>query len=224
MASTPKACFPAAPYDSSAEPNGFPHGIPLNTPILLDGRFLKGFNGAGLSTLPDANNANLTTSQPVRSVAEYANFRYNGNLLLNALIVPGGGGTGVLAPAAGTPDYPGDYNASGNPMHYAMPGMDEDYDAGDLENWFLAIQAADGSIAVPSFHRPGILAATRVGTSSYSSTSNDWHRQYNVNNTADQNLQALRAMSRILRPRWADGHSAVSFPDLLPSSSGQDHL
>jgi hypothetical protein len=38
-------------------------------------------------------------------------------------------------------------------------GMDEDYDACDLENWFLAIQSADGQVVVPSFHRPGILRA-----------------------------------------------------------------
>ena len=34
-------------------------------------------------------------------------------------------------------------------------GMDEDYDACDLENWFLAIQSADGQMMIPSFHRPG---------------------------------------------------------------------
>ena len=32
--------------------------------------------------------------------------------------------------------------------------MDEDYDACDLENWFLAIQSADGQVIIPSFHRP----------------------------------------------------------------------
>src|SRR5579875_1525334 len=36
-------------------------------------------------------------------------------------------------------------------------GMDEDYDACDLENWFLAIQSADGQVMIPSFHRPGIV-------------------------------------------------------------------
>ncbi len=35
--------------------------------------------------------------------------------------------------------------------------MDEDYDACDLENWFLAIQSADGQVIIPSFHRPGII-------------------------------------------------------------------
>ncbi len=36
-------------------------------------------------------------------------------------------------------------------------GMDEDYDACDLENWFLAIQSADGQVMIPSFHRPAIV-------------------------------------------------------------------
>ena len=35
--------------------------------------------------------------------------------------------------------------------------MDEDYDACDLENWFLAIQSADGQVMIPSFHRPAII-------------------------------------------------------------------
>ena len=59
----------------------------------------------------------------------YGNFRYNGTLL---------GGTTQL----------GDPN---------VVGMDEDYDACDLENWFLAMQSADGQVIVPSFHRPGII-------------------------------------------------------------------
>ena len=36
-------------------------------------------------------------------------------------------------------------------------GMDEDYDACDLENWFLAIQSADGQVMIPSFHRPAVV-------------------------------------------------------------------
>ena len=35
--------------------------------------------------------------------------------------------------------------------------MDEDYDACDLENWFLAIQSADGKVMIPSFHRPAAI-------------------------------------------------------------------
>ena len=40
-------------------------------------------------------------------------------------------------------------------------GMDEDYDAADLENWFLAMQSADGSVIIPSFHRPAAIRMTR---------------------------------------------------------------
>jgi hypothetical protein len=67
-------------------------------------------------------------------MAVYGNFRVNGGLL--------GGRPDVVT--VGDPDG---------------VGMDEDYDACDLENWFLAIQSADGQVVVPSFHRPGILRA-----------------------------------------------------------------
>ena len=67
-------------------------------------------------------------------LAQYANMRYNSGVLA--------GNPNVIAP--------------GNPN---VVGMDEDYDACDLENWFLAIQSADGKAIIPSFHRPGILQA-----------------------------------------------------------------
>ncbi len=35
--------------------------------------------------------------------------------------------------------------------------MDEDYDAVDQENMFLALQTADGSLTVPSYHRPNTI-------------------------------------------------------------------
>ena len=62
--------------------------------------------------------------------AAYGNFRYNGGIL--------SANPGQMQP--GDPD---------------AVGMDEDYDACDLENWFLAIQSADGQVMIPSFHRPG---------------------------------------------------------------------
>ena len=77
--------------------------------------------------------------------AVYGNFRYNGGIL--------SGNPGQVQP--GDPD---------------AVGMDEDYDACDLENWFLAIQSADGQVIIPSFHRPGIIR--------YDLTNgvNDWAR------------------------------------------------
>ncbi len=85
-------------------------------------------------------------------------------------------------------------------------GMDEDYDACDLENWFLAIQSADGQVIVPSFHRPGILR--------YDPTHgvNDWARKNPSGNWAD-------SAARILRPVAADGHDPATFPDLVPDPS-----
>src|SRR5262249_9415363 len=62
--------------------------------------------------------------------AGYGNFRWNGTLL------PFPTGQAQFADL-GDPD---------------SVGMDEDYDACDLENWFLAIQSADGQVIIPSFH------------------------------------------------------------------------
>ena len=64
--------------------------------------------------------------------ALYGNFRYNGGLLAGNASQTQAGDPGAV-------------------------GMDEDYDACDLENWYLAIQSADGQVTVPSFHRPGII-------------------------------------------------------------------
>src|SRR5262249_35452362 len=84
----------------------------------------------------------------------YGNFRVNGGLL---------DGTSEIL-TVGNPD---------------RVGMYEDYDACDLENWFLAIQSADGQVVVPSFHRPGIIRAD-PGASAFPdnpagpTTPNDW--------------------------------------------------
>ncbi len=110
--------------------------------------------------------------------AIYGNFRYNGGLL---------SGNATFT-------QPGDPNAV---------GMDEDYDACDLENWFLAIQSADGQVIIPSFHRPGILRYDpKNGV-------NDWARTNPAGNWAD-------SAARILRPVAADGHDPATFPDLVP--------
>ena len=133
-------------------------GVPVFTanahfPFILDGRYLRAFNGPG-----------------AEAAAKYANFRYNGQLL---------GGT----------NWVGDPN---------VIGQDEDYDACDLENWFLAIQSADGQVVVPSFHRPGVI-------------------RYDPNTKlTDWELTTTDARARILRPRAKDGHDRATFPDLLP--------
>ena len=99
------------------------------------------------------------------------------------------------------------YNAALNPNipNYGpnTVGMDEDYDACDLENWFLAIQSADGQVIIPSFHRPGIIRYDpKNGV-------NDWARTNPAVDWAD-------SAARILRPVAADGHDPATFPDLVP--------
>ena len=95
--------------------------------------------------------------------------------------------------------------------------MDEDYDAVDLENWFLAMQSADGSVMIPSFHRP---AAIRID-STVTPAIYDWGGPQNAawENAAPGNWND--SASRILRPRAADGHDASAFPDLVPDATGK---
>ena len=96
-------------------------------------------------------------------------------------------------------------------------GMDEDYDAVDLENWFLAMQSADGSVIIPSFHRP---AAIRIDLDGHA-------RDLRLGRAPERSLGARGAgnwadsASRILRPRAADGHDATTFPDLVPDATGK---
>ena len=119
------------------------------------------------------------------SNAIYGNFRYNG--LLNP------------------PPPNGPYtNFSPNTV-----GMDEDYDACDLENWFLAIQSADGQVMIPSFHRPAVV---RFDPNNATTPVNDWQGINPAGVWADSS-------SRILRPRNFDGHDASTFPDLLPDAA-----
>jgi hypothetical protein len=165
----------------------------VNYPFVLDGRYLRAFNGPGLSapvTFYVSNNTQVTHPANV-----YGNFRVNGPLL-------------------GSPFAPlGDPDAV---------GMDEDYDACDLDNWFLAIQSADGQVVIPSFHRPAIIRADSGDGSNPPNNGNmafgggtDW------NDFKGQNPQPFDSRGRILRPRNYDGHSSLSFPDLLPDSSGR---
>jgi hypothetical protein len=181
--------------------------------LQLDGRFLRAFNGPGMGALFDAEQ---------HPFSEYANYRYNGadriynggagamnqTVLQNSLAVQ----QAQVIPAYGNPD--GTLALPNNTGVIPVPDMDEDYDACDLENWFLAIQSADGQVVVPSFHRPGLL--TPLDWTVYWTQTNGFQGQgYTVNGTSD-NLANTRALSRILRPRKVDGHNAVSFPDLTP--------
>lgn len=123
-------------------------------------------------------------------MSRYANFRVNGNILA---------ATGTDAPLYGNPNDP-----------TTMCSMDEDYDACDLENWFMAVQSADGQVVIPSFHRPGILvydpnANDPLGASPY----DDW------------TSKSVFAASKILRPRAIDGHDANTFPNLYPGTTGK---
>jgi len=128
----------------------------------------------------------------------------------------GAGMGSTSSPATGFPNsYYANFRYNGGlgvPSPNAI-GMDEDYDACDLENWFLAIQSADGQVMIPSFHRPAIIRVDPNGV--FGAAVNDWTRLNltNPNLTAGQ-LWADSA-ARILRPCWADGHDQATFPNLV---------
>ena len=138
----------------------------ISNPFVLDGRYMRAFNGPGLT-------------RPVNSVPS---TDANVNPVANS-------------------NYPYNFAAYGN-MRIAnfdpdTFGMDEDYDACDLENWFLAIQSADGQVMIPSFHRPGILTALDWTVPTFDVSGNIINRE---------------TRAKILRPRRAD-HSPLFPPD-----------
>ena len=79
------------------------------------------------------------------------------------------------------------------------------------------MQSADGSVMIPSFHRP---AAIRID-STVTPAIYDWGGPQNAawENAAPGNWND--SASRILRPRAADGHDASAFPDLVPDATGK---
>lgn len=200
------------PDDSSLKPTIQNYATPENTAVgqssltsvtdlpgltnqnfQLDGRFLHAFNGPGMegagapriNSTVNGNTVNSGGNGAGAGLSRFANFRVNGNLL------------GYNWTASGF-DTNADTPAYGDPNQICS--MDEDYDACDLENWFLAIQSADGQVVVPSFHRPGILSYVN-------DMNNDW-----VNGS-------ILSSAKILRPRAVDGHDATTFPNLFPDTT-----
>ena len=115
-------------------------------------------------------------------------------------------GTGVAG--AGHNAALGNFKFNG--LNPNQTSMDEDYDAADLENWFLSVQSADGQVVIPSFHRPSVIRYDPTGTI----PANDWQNvnQLNTNNpvagyidSASRILLAhgtMTAMTSRLFPTW----------------------
>ena len=114
---------------------------------MLDGRWLHAFNGPGMGA--------QVTTLAINGNNVQCRTRLTATSAITAII----GRIPAISP--GVPAV--------------TAAMDEDYDACDLENWFLAIQSADGQVMIPSFHRPAII---RYDPNSDASTANDWQ---NVN-------------------------------------------
>ena len=98
-------------------------------------------------------------------------------------------------------------------------GMDEDYDSVDLENWFLAMQSADGQVIIPSFHRPAAIRQQYNANGTV--VVDDWKRLADTTQPPLANWSWADSASRILRPVAADGHDPNTFPDLTPGPNGQ---
>ncbi|MDB5349438.1 MAG: hypothetical protein JWN86_685 [Planctomycetota bacterium] len=138
----------------------------------IDGRYMRAFNGLGLDRVIASDDFGNA-----RPFSAYPNFLYN---RLNAA------------------NYPSGYNDP-NSMAYQM---DEDFDAVDNDNWFLALRTADGQVTIPSFHRPGNLILNPSDA-----TQNDWKSK------------TAASRSKFLRVRKIDHpQSGDTFADLLPDA------
>ena len=128
-------------------------------------------------------------------------------------------GPGMTASVTGANDvYPFNKAAYANfrinGLNPDFQGMDEDYDACDLENWYLALQSADGQVVVPSFHRPGILNGPN---SVPAGVIDDWH----VNSpSSPANNPGPYGSPKILRPRQADNSPLFPADPSMPNSDG----
>ena len=173
---------------------------------LLPGQFL--YAAAAASS---TGTSNLGTAYP---------FQLDGRWL-HAFNGPGMGATsssitGVSNAIYGNMRYISSLNPNAvPPFGPNSVGMDEDYDACDLENWFMAIQSADGQLMIPSFHRPAVI---RYDPNNVNASVNDWQ---NINALSATNATAAfyDSAARILRPRNFDGHDAGAFPDLVPNTT-----
>ena len=171
----------------SGTPTGLtiPSGTVVKNLFEIDGRYMRAFNGSGLNhpNLYTIDNYNFS-----RPYAAYPNFLYNS---LDITSPPNSANTHTLI---GLND-PNGINSTTSFYH-----MDEDYDAPDNENWFLALKSADSSVILPSFHRPGNIIYNPTNLA-----QNDW---------ADTSFSAR---AKFLRPRKIDHPmSGETFPDLVP--------
>ena len=174
--------------------------LPLNgRAFTLDGRYRRAFNGQGMAALNGVTGGLIPPAftNPVIAngntlAGQFANFRVSGGLL------------------QGNPDAVAPFDG------FDLLGVDEDYDAPDLENWFLAVQSADGSISVPSFHRPGILVDHNPNPIANRGTFTDMdYPKPDPAMTVAQRRLAIRALSKILTLRRVD-HPTANFPTLNP--------
>ena len=118
----------------------------------------------------------------------------------------------VQATTPNSPTNPGTFNTPrrSTTRNNLSVHMDEDYDACDLENWFLAIQSADGQVVIPSFHRPGNIVYNP--------------RDRHGRTTGQSSTPRLAARRSSAPARSTTRSRGDTFPDLTPDATRQDHL
>jgi hypothetical protein len=198
------------PPASTIAPTWYTYTNPKNTAKTIDAGTTPPVQN--VTFVLDGRHLRAFNGPGMTNAAQYGNFRLNGALLQSVL--------GVPIPDPYRPQL-GDANAV---------GADEDYDAPDLENWFLGLQSADGQVVIPSFHRPGILAThPNLINPTTNQVETDWSLdpQNYTTGTPQQQLLVQQARAKILRPRAVDhpasggGLVGGTFPDLVPGADGK---
>ncbi len=170
-------------------PNTFPYPSGTTGALLfeIDGRYQRGFNGSGISSVSPSTTANYIPTLP-----GYPNFLFNG-------------------PISATVQA-GQYN---DPNLLPFQQLDEDYDAPDLENLFMGLISADGQVVIPSFHRPELLWYDP--TNAASPQSNDWlNYPASVPNYQVLNNIRRGKFLRPRAADHPTAAAAGEFPDLIP--------
>ncbi len=199
----PNVVFQVSPIDNpiSSTPIDNPAGTAFNTLTAL-------YNPTLGTTSNLAMNVAVGNATVGPLPANIGNFVYS----LDGRYLRAFNGPGLAA--AGYNAAWGNFRYNGYNPHQV--GMDEDYDACDLENWFLALQSADGQVMIPSFHRPAAIRYDPNGIGGV--PVNDWQRlnQDPIPGGGGATGYWPGSAARILRPVAADGNDSATFPDLTP--------
>jgi large repetitive protein len=198
-----------------------PPGQTMANIFEVDGRYMRGFNGSGQDRMAYIDGNGVAQAPRVLVRDSFNGFTYDrpasayGNFLYNRLSLAPSTSFAPLDASVPTtvqiaqpqglndpndPPFIG-VDQTGANVVITPPQADEDYDAADNENWFLALVTADKQVVIPSFHRPGNIIYNPLNATA----ENDWIST------------SLQSQSKFLRPRQQDHpKSGSTFAPLLP--------